>query len=168
MGLTRYLPNTGPFGGDDRASARNSLTTLVRDRLGIDTADRLPTQARLLARERAFDAVDRGLERYGDELGADPRDRAFEAFLYRYDLDERRLDDRTFEAIRDRQTAAIAEELFEGIAELSEYSGSEVESEGDRSLTGFLSGLDVADLSQERSADAFRGIFERDAVETGY
>ncbi|MDL5360820.1 nitric-oxide reductase large subunit [Halalkalicoccus sp. NIPERK01] len=168
MRLTRYLPNTGPFGGDDPASAGDPLTTFVRDRLGVDTADRLPTRARLLARERALDAVDRGLERYGDELGADPRDRAVEAFLYRYDLDERRLDDRTVEAIRDRQTTAIAEELFEGIAELSERSGSEVEKEGDRSLMGLLSGLDVADLSGERSADAFGGVLDRDAVETGH
>ncbi|QFU82902.1 nitric-oxide reductase large subunit [Natronorubrum aibiense] len=162
MELSAIVPNTDVFRDRDRPPTDSMRTHLETGAETVGDLSRrvrttASTRVRETAQKRATDAVERvvddllerSIRRNHKELldessldaagdlgsdGADPLDRALERFLWRYGLDETRLDDRTLEAIRHRLAA------------------TEFDMDGDDVLERILSMRDSG-LNTERASD---------------
>jgi nitric oxide reductase subunit B len=161
MSITKRLSSKVASEGRNRlrTAGRRATASLTDLGSGTDPLSALPSRLRRLADERASGAVDRMvnelIEECAHDLGVDdPRDRALEAFLYRYDLDENRLNKRTLEAIRDRLAATTEDETKQQLEELITEVVSELRNGGTD-----------ADRPLDRGLDEF---LKQDAIDAGH
>ncbi|WP_122089808.1 nitric-oxide reductase large subunit [Halalkalicoccus subterraneus] len=158
MAITNFLQNAVLPDRDQPASERRHAKAYVVERLKPGVVDAVPTWVRRTAHDPSS-AIERRIESLlkeyeGMSVVDEATDRAFEAFLHQYNLDETRLDDRTVEAIRERVAAD---------ARPSEST-----------LAGTLSDVDLSELdlaaitAGDRDGDAFSELLERDAIEFGH
>lgn len=177
MPITDFLRNGALPDRDRLASGGARVKEYVAQRLEPRTGDTVPTWVRRTARDPAG-AIEPHVETVLEEYGGTPpvdeaTDRAFEAFLYRYDLDETRLDDRTVEAIRERVAADALVDWIDGRAG-GRSDGSTADAGArstDPTLAGVLSNVDLSELDRatgNRGDDVLEGLLERDAIEVGH